>query len=110
VAANPNPPTHGQSEKEASTEDEQAQAPKALEGESPQEAHVAKVSGSDRSACFCQTSKTRRIRGGFSFFCPDQSAHRTAGMSRPRGFSGSATAARRGVKMPCAPRGFLKEV
>jgi hypothetical protein len=40
---------HGQSEKETSTEDEQAQAPKALEGESPQEAHVAEVSEYDRS-------------------------------------------------------------
>jgi hypothetical protein len=36
---------HGQPEKETSSEDEQAQAPEALEGESPQEAHVAEVSG-----------------------------------------------------------------
>jgi hypothetical protein len=36
-------PEHGQSQKEAQAEDEQAQAPKALEIQSPQEAHVAEV-------------------------------------------------------------------
>ena len=35
--------SHGKSQKEASSEDEQAQAPEALEVESPQEAHVAEV-------------------------------------------------------------------
>jgi hypothetical protein len=39
---------HGQPEKETSIKDEQAQAPQALEVESPQEAHVAEVS---RHAC-----------------------------------------------------------
>jgi hypothetical protein len=34
---------HGQSQEEASSANEQAQAPEALEGSSPQEAHVAKV-------------------------------------------------------------------
>jgi hypothetical protein len=44
-APSPTRTHHGQSEKETSSEDEQAQAPKALEGESPQKAHVAEVSG-----------------------------------------------------------------
>jgi hypothetical protein len=35
---------HGQSEKETSFEDEQAQAQEALEVESPQEAHMAEMS------------------------------------------------------------------
>jgi hypothetical protein len=38
------PLIYGQSQKETSSEDEQAQAPEALEVESPQEAHVAEVS------------------------------------------------------------------
>jgi hypothetical protein len=37
------PSPHGQSEKETSSEDEQAQAPEALEIKSAQEAHVAEV-------------------------------------------------------------------
>jgi hypothetical protein len=41
---------HGQPEKETSTEDEQAQAQKALESESPQEAYVAEMSGRIRAA------------------------------------------------------------
>ncbi len=36
---------HGQPEEETPFEDEQAQAPEALEGESPQKAHVAEMSG-----------------------------------------------------------------
>jgi len=36
---------HGQPEKETPTEDEQAQAPEALEGKSPQDAYVAEVIG-----------------------------------------------------------------
>jgi hypothetical protein len=41
----PNFTYHGQPEEETPFEDEQAQAPEALEGESPQKAHVAEVSG-----------------------------------------------------------------
>jgi hypothetical protein len=44
---------HGQSQEEATSANEQAQAPKALEGSPPQEAHVAKVTrGADPSSDF----------------------------------------------------------
>jgi hypothetical protein len=55
---------HGQPEKETSFKDEQAQAPKALEIEPAQKAHMAEIvrrwMGGARFA-------TRRIHGGFLF-------------------------------------------
>jgi hypothetical protein len=65
------PSHHGQSEKETSSEDEQAQAPEALEGESPQEAHMAEVSRALRrrsliSFPFFQNPSP--CATGFSFF------------------------------------------
>jgi hypothetical protein len=42
--------THGKPQEEAPPQDEQTQAPEALEVESPQEAHVAKVSPTRRTS------------------------------------------------------------
>jgi hypothetical protein len=58
---------HGQSEKETSSEDEQAQAPEALESESPQKAHVAEVSAfalAARHVSAPNPSHSRRV-----FYC-----------------------------------------
>jgi len=59
---------HGESQKEASTEDEQAQAPKALEGESPQKAYVAEVSGAAGSRLLWTLQTRRDSAAGFSFY------------------------------------------
>ena len=60
---------HGQSEKETSSENEQAQAPKALEGESPQEAYVAEVDFTGTLFRGFPSTQTRRIsRRVFYFF------------------------------------------
>jgi hypothetical protein len=42
--------THGKSQEEAPPQDEQTQAPEALEVESPQEAYVAEVSPTRRTS------------------------------------------------------------
>jgi hypothetical protein len=44
------PTTYGKSQEEAPPQDEQAQAPEALEVESPQKAHVAKISQARRKS------------------------------------------------------------
>jgi hypothetical protein len=57
---------HGQSEKETSSEDEQAQAQKALESEPSQEAYVAEVT--PWAASLIVEFQTRRRRDGFFVF------------------------------------------
>src|SRR5688572_20492262 len=57
---------HGQPEKETTSEDEQAQAQKALEIESPQEAYVAEVICAPApTLVFCSIPAVHH--GGFSF-------------------------------------------
>jgi hypothetical protein len=65
VALSPTHSLHGQPEKETPSENEQAQAPKALEGEPPQKAHVAEVKG----AKFVRAAAVEPAahRGGFVF-------------------------------------------
>jgi hypothetical protein len=58
------PSHHGQPEKETSSEDEQAQAPEALEVEPAQEAHVAEIS---RALPAILPFKARRACGGLLF-------------------------------------------
>lgn len=53
---------HGQPQEEAPSQDEQAQAPQALEIESPQEAHVAKV-----TAGICRASPSTALRSNPPF-------------------------------------------
>jgi hypothetical protein len=57
--------SHGQPEKETPFEDEQAQAPKALEGEPPQEAYVAEVRRAPRAPLTC-TAKFFTTRPAFA--------------------------------------------